>query len=99
MTQNVEAFRTSLEQPEPPAGSSPPLVALWHAARGDLDKAHRAIVDEETAAAAWVRAHLHRRAGDTASAGDWYTRAGRQEPVDAIDDEWDQIAYALMLNR
>lgn len=94
----VEAFRATLTDPEPPEGAPPPLVALWHIARGDIDKAQRALVDEETVAAAWVRAHLHRRNGDETAAAEWYDRAGKS-PADDLDEDWNVIAYDLMLGR
>lgn len=83
--------------PAPPEGASPPLVALWHAARGEWDKAHRLVQDEESAAAAWVHAHLHRVEGDLDNAGYWYGRAGKPQSKLATDEEWKQIADAALL--
>ena len=54
----------------------PPLAALWWAAKGNWDEAHKIVQDEETADAAWVHAYLHRVEGDLGNAGYWYRRAG-----------------------
>ena len=90
-------FHGSLGGVHPPAGLSAPLTALWHAAQGDWDKAHDLINDDETAAAAWVHAHLHRVEGDLVNAGYWYGRAGKPVATASTDEEWKQIADALLL--
>ena len=83
--------------PAPPEGASAPLAALWHMAKGDWEKAHTLIMDEESAAAAWVHAHLHRVEGDAANAGYWYRRAGKPVASNSHDEEWKQLADALLL--
>jgi hypothetical protein len=42
-------FRATLAAPEPPAGLSEALTALWHDARGDWDAAHRTAQDIDDA--------------------------------------------------
>jgi len=93
---NLESFRASLDQPAPPAGLSPLLTALWHAARDEWDAAHRIAQDDGSAEGAWVHAHLHRVEGDEANAGYWYRRAGRAQCQDSLQAEWAEIARALM---
>ena len=80
----------------PPPGVSDELVALWHDAQGDWSAAHRVVQDRETRASAWVHAYLHRKEGDDSNARYWYTRASRPEFRGALDDEWEQIASALL---
>ena len=41
-------FKTSTAGDKPPADLTPPLEALWWAAKGDWDKAHKIVMDEET---------------------------------------------------
>jgi hypothetical protein len=82
--------------PAPPAKAEAPLAALWHAARGDWDKAHALVQDEESATAAWVHAHLHRVEGDEGNAGYWYRRAGKPHAKVSHDEEWKQLADALL---
>jgi len=74
---NLESFRASLDQPAPPAGLSPLLTALWHAARDEWDAAHRIAQDDDSAEGAWVHAHLHRVEGDESNAGYWYRRCSK----------------------
>jgi hypothetical protein len=92
---NLESFRASLDQPAPPAGLSPLLTALWHAARDEWDAAHRIAQDDDSAEGAWVHAHLHRVEGDESNAGYWYRRAGRAHCRDSLEAEWAEIARAL----
>ena len=47
-------------------------------------------------AAAWVHAYLHRREGDLANAGYWYRRAGRDPGQGELEQEWAEIARALL---
>ena len=90
---DAAAFRS---MPLPAEGMDPSLKALWHAARGEWDKAHALVQDEEGAAAAWVHAHLHRLEGDLDNAGYWYSRAGKKLVGLETDDEWKEIANALL---
>jgi hypothetical protein len=95
---DVEAFRKSTALNAPPAGTEGPLKAMWHAARGEWDKAHAIVQDDESKDAAWVRAHLHRRKGEDAEAAKWYDKAGRSPSGFAAGPEWDEIAGALLLH-
>ena len=52
----------------PPAGLPPTVQALWWAAKGDWDKAHKIVQDDESREAAWVHAYLHRVEGDLPNA-------------------------------
>ena len=83
----------------PPKRLSAPLAALWHAAKDDWDKAHALVQDDESAEAAWVHAYLHRVEGDQSNAGYWYRRAGKPVPKATLDDEWAEIADALLVMR
>jgi hypothetical protein len=89
-------FRSSFDADQPPPGVSAPLAALWWAAKGEWDKAHGIVQDDESAEAAWVHAYLHRVEGDLGNAGYWYRRAGKPAAQDALETEWDRIAAALL---
>jgi hypothetical protein len=93
---NLESFRASLDQPAPPAGLSPLLTALWHAARDEWDAAHRIAQDDDSAEGAWVHAHLHRVEGDESNAGYWYRRADKPHCRESLDTEWAEIARVLL---
>jgi hypothetical protein len=80
----------------PPQGAAAALRALWHAARGEWDAAHRLVQDESGRDAAWVHAHLHRVEGDHGNARYWYSRAGQPPSEDPLEQEWDKIALELL---
>jgi hypothetical protein len=83
----------------PPSGLSGPLTALWHLARGNWAEAHRLVQDDESRAAAWVHAHLHRVEGDQSNAGYWYRRAGKPHSNAPLEAEWGEIADALLATK
>jgi hypothetical protein len=72
------------------------LAALWWAAKGNWDKAHKIAQDVETVDAAWVHAYLHRVEGDLGNAGYWYRQAGKPVAKDSLDAEWERIASSLL---
>ena len=84
------------DSPDVPPGVADEVVALWHDARGDWERAHQTVQDLDTPAAAWVHAYLHRREGDQSNARYWYTRAAQPVCRLALDEEWTQIAAALL---
>ncbi len=88
-------FKASLGDAKPADGLAPPLAALWWAGKGDWDAAHKIVMNEDTADAAWVHAYLHRVEGDLSNAGYWYRRAGKPEAKDSLDAEWQRIVDAL----
>jgi hypothetical protein len=91
----LDEFRQSLGGGAP-SGLSAPLVSLWFAAKGDWDKAHKLVQDEEGAQAAHVHAYLHRVEGDLPNARYWYRTAGRPEFDGTLEAEWDAIVTALL---
>lgn len=89
--------RSTRDASAPPSGLSAPLVALWWDRRGDWPRAHETIAADETGRdAAWVHAYLHRREGDAGNARYWYRRAGKPLTTASLDDEWLEIATALL---
>jgi len=93
---DLTGFRATLDRKTPPAELAPALRALWHAAKDQWDEAHRIAQDDDSAAGAWVHAHLHRVEGDEGNAGYWYRRAGRSHCASSLEDEWTEIAGALL---
>jgi len=93
---NVAQFKASLSAAAPAPQLGAPLAALWWAARGDWDQAHRIVQDEETSQAAWVHAYLHRVEGDLGNAGYWYRRAGKPAASGSLEAEWEAIASTLL---
>ena len=93
---NLAAFKSSLAGAAPAPDLGSPLAGLWWAAKGDWDRAHKTVQDEDTREAAWVHAYLHRVEGDLGNAGYWYRQAGQPVAKDALEAEWERIASALI---
>ncbi|HVY98220.1 MAG TPA: hypothetical protein VHA35_01880 [Dongiaceae bacterium] len=93
---DLPAFRDSLQRPAPPAGLTPALQALWWDAKGDWDKAHHCVDHEDGKDAARVHAYLHRKEGDQANAGYWYSTAGAAPFKGALDAEWAELVAARL---
>ena len=92
-------FKASLSDAAPAPGLSAPLAALWWAAKGQWDQAHKIVQDEETTEAAWVHAYLHRVEGDLGNAGYWYRRAAKPVATGSLEAEWEQMVAKLLEGR
>jgi hypothetical protein len=90
-----DEFEASLSQAAPP-DTSPLLVALWHDARGDWDRAHSIAQDIDDESGSLVHAYLHRKEGDLGNAGYWYRRARRPIATDSQQSEWTRIVNELL---
>jgi hypothetical protein len=95
MVVSMVDLRASLSETTPAAALSPPLAALWWAAKGDWHQAHKIVQDESDRESAWVHAYLHRVEGDLGNAGYWYRQAGQPAAKDALEAEWQRIVAAL----
>lgn len=89
-------FTASVSKAAPPRDLAPPLEALWWAAKGDWDKAHTIVMNDDSREAAWVHAYLHRVEGDLPNAGYWYRTAGQPVAGGKLDQEWGDIAGTLL---
>ncbi len=98
MTKNMtlQAFEDSLANDTSPADLSSALQALWQDANDHWDEAHRLAQKEDDRAGAWVHAYLHRKEGDPTNAAYWYRRAARPVSSLSLDEEWREIAEALL---
>src|SRR5215831_9667344 len=93
---NLEDFRKSLTDPEPPAAFSHALAGLWWDAKGNWTRAHESAQQDEGPAGSWVHAYLHRKEGDSSNAGYWYRRAGKPPAQSSLEQEWFEIAESLL---
>jgi len=93
---DLHTFRDSIAKPQPPAGLTPALQALWWDAKGDWNKAHRIVMDEPSREAALVHAYLHRLEGDPGNAEYWYRKARQKPATGRVEAEWQAIARALL---
>ena len=92
-------LKASLSDAAPGVTLSPPLAALWWAAKGNWNEAHKIVMNEETREAAWVHAYLHRVEGDLGNAGYWYRQAGQPVAKDSLEAEWERIVSALLVGK
>ncbi len=92
----LEQFRESLSHEEPPRQLSVALLALWWDAKDNWKQAHDDAGQDEGPAGAWVHAYLHRKEGDLSNAGYWYRRADKNPATGPLEQEWIDIARALL---
>ncbi|TIT03936.1 hypothetical protein [Mesorhizobium sp.] len=93
---DLQAFSDSIVQLQPPAGLSPALEALWWDAKGDWDKAHERAQALDDTAGMRVHAYVHRKEGDQSNAEYWYRRCGAAPSTLTLDEEWQELARALL---
>jgi hypothetical protein len=91
---SLDAFRAARSAP---ADLGPALEALWWLGQGNWDQAHKCVqAHEGQADCDWVHAHLHRQEGDLGNASYWYRHAGKTMPDVTLEEEWRQIATAML---
>jgi hypothetical protein len=91
-----EQFKSSLNGAAPPAGINGAAQALWWQAKGDWHQAHRCCQDSPDAKGAWAHAYLHRVEGDQSNSAGWYKRAGKNPSTASLEQEWEEIARAVL---
>ncbi|WP_081740564.1 hypothetical protein [Mesorhizobium sp. L2C066B000] len=95
---DIDEFRATLQDVEPPANLGMALHALWWDRQGDWERAHEcAQANESDPTSAWVHAYLHRKEGDLSNAAYWYRRAGQPVETGKLDAEWASITGSLLL--
>jgi hypothetical protein len=95
MVVTMVALKSTLANAAPDSALAPPLAALWWAAKGSWDAAHKIVQEESDANSAWVHAYLHRVEGDLSNAGYWYRQAGQPVAKDTLEAEWERIVSTL----
>jgi hypothetical protein len=93
---DLNEFRATLGQAEPPAGLGAPLLTLWWDAKGEWNKAHEHAQSDESKDGSAVHAYLHRVEGDLRNAGYWYNRAERTPRTDPLAAEWEALAREML---
>lgn len=92
----LQEFKATLPQTAPPSGMSIFLESLWYDAKGNWNKAHVLVQDEDGNDGAWIHAYLHRKEGDLSNAAYWYRKANRSLPQTTLRQEWEQIVIAFL---
>ena len=77
---------------------SPLLMALYHDAKGEWDRAHEIVQDINGSGASWIHAYLHRKEGDRGNASYWYSRAGKPFCNSGLEEEWNELAINFLTN-
>ncbi len=85
-----------MEKSFPPNELAPTLKALWHAGKGDWNKAHDIAQEIHSTEGSWIHAYLHRKEGDDGNAAYWYNRAGKKFPDNTLEQEWEEIVSDLL---
>ena len=93
---NLDEFRSSVQNANPPAGLGFALAGLWWDAKGDWMKAHESARQDEGPDGSWVHAYLHRKEGDVGNAAYWYRQAGKSAYRGSLEAEWEEIAKELL---
>lgn len=93
---DLQAFRQSLVDTQPPEGLGLALQALWWDANGEWDKAHDCAQAREDKAGNHVHAYLHRKEGDAGNAAYWYRRAGVPFPEASLEEEWQELVRLFL---
>jgi hypothetical protein len=93
----LHEFTRSTTDARPPASLTPPLLALWHDAKGDWESAHQIAQAIDDESGSWIHAYLHRKEGDASNAAYWYRRAGKPVCRTSLDAEWEEITSAMLL--
>jgi hypothetical protein len=91
-----EEFQRSTLQNAPPSDLEALLLALWEDARDNWDRAHEIAQEVSNWKGSWVHAYLHRKEGDIGNASYWYSRAGKARSHVSLEEEWEEIARALL---
>ena len=89
-------FKDSIRSSSPPASIDPLLKALWYDAKGNWEEAHNVAQDIHSKSGSWIHAYLHRKEGDLGNASYWYHRADKPVSKQGLDEEWEEIAKALV---
>ena len=91
----LEDFIKSIKEESPPEGLTEPLQAMWHARKGNWDKAHNSAQSISTELGSWIHAYLHRVEGDLSNADYWYKRAGKPQFQGSTEAEADEIVNSI----
>ncbi len=93
---NIDQFISTIPEDTPPSSISPYLKALWHDKKGNWKMAHNIAQDIADNDGSWIHAYLHRKEGDSANAGYWYRKAGKQMPNYSLEKEWNEIVNIFL---
>ena len=85
---DISSFKKSLDETNPPFGLTVYLESLWHDGKKNWVRSHELIQDRDDETASRIHAYLHRKEGDLWNADYWYRKAGRNRPLNDLEQEW-----------
>ena len=91
-----DEFINSVKDIEPSPALSRTLTSLWWDKKGDWNTAHAIAQNIPTVQGSAVHAYLHREEGVLWNADYWYSRAGRQRPDIALEQEWQSLVKEML---
>lgn len=86
-----DEFIKSLSGNQPPQKISAELKALWFDGKDDWESSHNIAQDINDRNGSWIHAYLHRKEGDIFNARYWYSKAGKNEPAQSLEEEWEAL--------
>jgi hypothetical protein len=93
---DYEQFVGSLSGNQPPADISLLLKALWYDGKDDWQSSHNVAQDINDRHGSWIHAYLHRKEGDLPNARYWYHKAGKNEPLVSLQEEWKMLVRSFL---
>jgi hypothetical protein len=96
---NLQSFKRSIVEPQPPEGLSLALQALWWDAKADWEKAHARAQEHDDQAGMRVHAYLHRKEGDQSNAAYWYRRCDVSPATGTLEEEWEELVQELLAKK
>ena len=93
---DLTAFRDSLKDSTPPAGHEQGAAGTMARCQRRLGSCPHAGPGYTRSGRRWVHAYLHRVEGDESNAGYWYGRAEKPHCQTSLEEEWVEIATALL---
>lgn len=94
---NLEEFKASLSNPNPPANLPYALQALWLDGKKGWQAAHLLVQDhEDDPNCNRVHAYCHRQEGDLANAAYWYRRVGQPVYQGSLEEEWADLVTTFL---
>lgn len=96
MMKDLQTFKASLSNDQPPEDLPIHLKSLWYDGKGDWKTAHDLIDKLTDSHSAHLHAYLHRKEGDIWNADYWYNRAGQSRPAISLDQEWERLVQEFL---
>ena len=93
---SMKNFQEILAEESIPRGLNTCQKCIWYLKKGDWDRAHDILQEEDSKDTSWVHGYLHKVEGDMGNAKYWFRLAGRKWREDVgLEDELEEIICEL----